>query len=121
MFAAELAKLGVDLLNISSGGNWAKQKVKAAPGYQVPLAAAVKEAAPNVIVGAVGLILTPEQAEEILVEGKADVIFLARELLRNPAFVLHAAQEFGVSVKPTVQYERGWMKMVRPSTGFTPV
>ncbi|KZV66514.1 NADH:flavin oxidoreductase 2 [Peniophora sp. CONT] len=121
LFAVELAKLGVDLLDVSSGGNWAGQQIKAAPGFQVPLAAAVKEAAPNVIVGAVGLILNAKQAEEVLAEGKADVIFLARELLRNPAFMLHAAQEFGVSVKPTVQYERGWMKMVHPKAGFTPV
>jgi len=63
-------------------------------------------------VGAVGLITTPKQANKILVEGKADIVLLAREFLRDPHFVLRAADELGVAVRPAVQYERGWMTVL---------
>jgi 2,4-dienoyl-CoA reductase-like NADH-dependent reductase (Old Yellow Enzyme family) len=59
-------------------------------------------------VGAVGVISTPKQANEVLVAGKADIVSLAREFLRSPHFVLLAAEELGVAVRPAVQYERAW-------------
>ena len=62
--------------------------------------------------GAVGMITTPKQANDILVEGKADIVSLAREFLRDPHFVLHAADELGVAVRPAVQYERAWQRVL---------
>ena len=58
--------------------------------------------------GAVGLITTPKQANDVLVEGKADIVSLARGFLQDPHFVMRAADELGVAVKPAVQYERAW-------------
>jgi len=78
------------------------------PFLQVPFAEAVKKAHPDVVVGAVGMITTPRQANDVLAQGKADVILLAREFLRDPHFVLRAASELGVAVKPAAQYERAW-------------
>jgi len=106
--AGELKKLGVDLIDVSSGGNWSAQKVLVGPGYQVPFAEAVKKAHPDICVGAVGMITTPKQANDVLVEGKADIVSLAREFLRDPHFVLRAAEELRVAVRPAVQYERAW-------------
>ncbi|EAU92773.2 NADH:flavin oxidoreductase/NADH oxidase [Coprinopsis cinerea okayama7 len=108
LLAQRLHEEGVDLLDVSSGGLWANQKVPAVPGYQVPFAAEIKKAVPDLVVSAVGLITQPEQAEGYLQEGKADVIFLARELMRNPHWPLYAAQKLGVKVKAANQYERGW-------------
>jgi 2,4-dienoyl-CoA reductase-like NADH-dependent reductase (Old Yellow Enzyme family) len=108
LLVGELKKLGVDLIDLSSGGNWSAQKVVVGPGYQVPFAEAVKKAHPDVLVGAVGVISTPKQANEVLVAGKADIVSLAREFLRSPHFVLLAAEELGVAVRPAVQYERAW-------------
>ena len=62
--------------------------------------------------GAVGLITTPKQANDVLVEDKADIVLLAREFLRDPHFVLRAADELGVAVRPAVQYERAWQTVL---------
>lgn len=62
--------------------------------------------------GAVGLITTAKQANLVLVEGKADIVSIAREFLRDPHFVMRAADELGVAVKPAVQYERAWPKVL---------
>lgn len=87
--AVELKKLGVHLIDTSTGGNiLAKIPVKS--GYQVPFAAEIRQKA-NIPTGAVGLITTPQQAEEILQQERADLIFIARESLRNPNFPLYAA------------------------------
>ena len=67
---------------------------------------AVKKARPDVSVGVVGMITAPQQANEVLSEGKADVIFLAHEFLRDTRFALRAANELGIALKPAVQYER---------------
>jgi 2,4-dienoyl-CoA reductase-like NADH-dependent reductase (Old Yellow Enzyme family) len=75
---------------------------------QIPFASKIKGAITDLPVGAVGLITGPEQAESYLQEGKADVIFLARELLRNPHWPLYAAKALGVPVKAANQYERAW-------------
>jgi 2,4-dienoyl-CoA reductase-like NADH-dependent reductase (Old Yellow Enzyme family) len=71
----------------------------------VPFAEAIKKQT-GILTGAVGMITTPQQAEEILSSGKADVIIIAREFLRDPYFPLHAAKTLGVDVKWPVQYER---------------
>lgn len=108
VLAARLQEIGVDLIDCSSGGNWAAQVIPLQPGYQVPFAAELKKALPTLLVGTVGLITEPEQAESYLREGKADVVLLARALLRNPHWPLMAAQKLGSRVKPANQYERAW-------------
>jgi len=104
-----LKALGVDLVDVSSGGLDAGQKIPLGPGYQVPGAVAVKEGA-GVAVAAVGMITEPEQAQAILAEGKADLILLARVLLRDPYWPLHAAAKLGrlEALQAAPQYERGW-------------
>lgn len=102
--SAILKDKGVDLIDCSSGGNIAKQKIELGPGYQVPFAEAVKST--GILTGAVGLITTAQQAESILEEGKADMIFLAREFLRNPYFPLVAAKELKADFNFPVQYLR---------------
>lgn len=82
----------VDLVDISSGGNINGVTIPLSPGYQVPLAKDVKQNA-DIKTGAVGLITTAEQAEEILQSGQGDLIFLAREILRNPYFAVQSAWE----------------------------
>lgn len=101
---AEILKnKGVDLIDTSTGGN-VLARIPLTPGYQVEYAEAVRKT--GILTGAVGLITTPQQAEEILQEGKADMIFMAREFLRDPYFPLHAAQALGDDVKWPSQYER---------------
>lgn len=104
-----LAKLlkqkNIDLIDCSSGGNAAGAKIPLKPGYQVEFAEAVKENA-DILTGAVGLITEPAQANNIIKNGQADVVLLARELLRDPNFPLRAAHELGHEVKWPVQYER---------------
>jgi 2,4-dienoyl-CoA reductase-like NADH-dependent reductase (Old Yellow Enzyme family) len=104
-FSRELAKVGVDLVDCSTGGNVAKAKIPVAPGYQVPFADAVRNQA-DIRTGAVGLITEPEQAESILQEGKADVVFIAREALRNPHWALQTAQKLNANIEWPRQYER---------------
>lgn len=108
-----VAEAGVDLIDVSSGGLWQKQKIVLAPGYQTHLSDYIKKNVPNVLVSAVGLITEPKQAEEILQEGKSDVVFLARELLRDVDFPLKAAEELGVVARPAVQYERAWTRLFK--------
>jgi 2,4-dienoyl-CoA reductase-like NADH-dependent reductase (Old Yellow Enzyme family) len=81
----------------------------------VPFAEAIKSNLPNVPVGAVGLITEPDQAEEIVSNGRADVVFLARELIRDPNFPLRAATHLGAAIKPPNQYERAWPKLITPA------
>jgi 2,4-dienoyl-CoA reductase-like NADH-dependent reductase (Old Yellow Enzyme family) len=105
----ELAKIlknnGVDLVDCSSGGNIPGVKIPLTAGYQVPFAEAIKQQA-GIATAAVGLITTAQQAEDILIHEQADMVFLARELLRDPYFPLHAAQQLGFDFKWPVQYER---------------
>lgn len=90
---AELLKnLGVDLIDTSTGGLAREQQIPVAPNYQVEFAAEIKKQA-HILTGAVGLITDAQQAEDILQRGEADLIFMARELLRNPYFPLLAAAE----------------------------
>ncbi|RPD82391.1 FMN-linked oxidoreductase [Lentinus tigrinus ALCF2SS1-7] len=115
IFVGELQKLGVDLIDCSTGGNWVKQKIAVGPGYQVPYAEALKKAHPDLPIGTVGMVTDPEQAESYLSGGKADVVFLARELIRTPHWAILAAHKLGVAVKPANQYERGWVQMLTPA------
>ena len=102
-----LAALGVDLIDCSSGGLAPQQKIPVGPGYQVPFAERIRREA-EVKTGAVGLITTAQQAEEIVGSGKADVVLLAREFLRDPYFALHAARLLGEKVPGPVQYGRAF-------------
>jgi 2,4-dienoyl-CoA reductase-like NADH-dependent reductase (Old Yellow Enzyme family) len=89
--ARDLKNRGVDLIDCSTGGNVAHATIPVAPGYQVPGAERVRREA-GIPTGAVGLITEPRQAEEILQQGRADLIVMARQLLRDPYWPLHAAQ-----------------------------
>ena len=103
----ELGRIGVDLFDVSSGGLTAAQKISVGPGYQVPLAATIRREA-GVAVGAVGMISEPVQAETILASGQADVVILARELLRDPYFPRRAARALGAEITTPRQYLRAW-------------
>ncbi|KAJ7103335.1 hypothetical protein B0H15DRAFT_897547 [Mycena belliarum] len=106
----KMMKLGVvDMLDASSGGNWSQQKItNIGEGYQVQFAEAIKKAHPSLIVGTVGMITDAKAAEATLKAGKADLVSLARELMRNPHWPLTAAKALGCRVKPANQYERMW-------------
>ena len=103
--AAVLKNKGVDLIDCSTGGIIPGVKISIVPGYQVSFAALVKKEA-GILTGAVGMITGAEQAEEILVKDEADLIVMAREMLRNPYFPLHAAQRLGAEAEWPVQYLR---------------
>jgi len=100
-----LKEAGVDLIDASSGGLVPDAKIPVAPGFQTPFAQAIRQQT-GMPAGAVGLITAAEQAEHILATEQADVVFLARELLRDPYWPLHAAGKLGVNVPWPVQYER---------------
>lgn len=97
---------GVDFIDVSSGGV-VQAKINIYPGYQVPLAEKIKHES-NVPAGAVGLITSGIQAEEIIQSERADLIFIGRALLKDPYWPRSAAQELGVSIESPIQYERGW-------------
>jgi 2,4-dienoyl-CoA reductase-like NADH-dependent reductase (Old Yellow Enzyme family) len=103
--AKVLQTKGVDLIDCSSGGNSHAQKIPVGPLYQVPFSEKIKKET-GILTGAVGLITTVQQAEQVLARQQADLIILARQFLRDPYFPLHAAKELGVDVKWPVQYER---------------
>jgi len=103
--ARALKGLGADLVDCSSGGLVPTAKVPVAPGYQVPFAERVRREA-GIATAAVGLITSAQQAEAIVAEGKADVVLMGRELLRNPRFPLQAAAALGVDGPWPNQYLR---------------
>jgi 2,4-dienoyl-CoA reductase-like NADH-dependent reductase (Old Yellow Enzyme family) len=100
-----LESKGVDLLDCSTGGNVSGVRIELKPMYQVPFAERIKKET-ALLSGAVGLITTAAECDQIIAEGKADVIFLARQLLRDPYFPLHAAKELGVDIPWPEQYLR---------------
>lgn len=104
-----LASEGVDLIDCSSGGLAAGARIPLGPGYQVPFARRVRHEA-GIATGAVGLITTSAQAEQIVAEGDADVVLMARELLRNPRWPLQAARELGADIAWPRQYERAKLR-----------
>jgi 2,4-dienoyl-CoA reductase-like NADH-dependent reductase (Old Yellow Enzyme family) len=103
--ATMLRPLGVDLIDCSSGGLVPYAKVPVGAGYQVPFAQEVRRLA-GVATGAVGMITAPMQADQIIRSGQADLVFLAREFLRDPYWPLHAAQAVHQDVSWPPQYER---------------
>jgi 2,4-dienoyl-CoA reductase-like NADH-dependent reductase (Old Yellow Enzyme family) len=106
-----LAKLlkaeGVDLIDCSSGGVVPDAKITVVPGYQVPFAEKVRHGA-NIATAAVGFITEPQQAEDIIARGQADVVLLARQFLRDPYWPAHAARTLGYKITPPHQYARAW-------------
>lgn len=105
IFSKELKKVGIDFVDVSSGGTVPDAKIPVGPGFQVPFSKSIRQNV-GILTGAVGLITKAEQAEEILKSGNADAIFIAREFLRDPYFPLHAAKELGVDISWPNQYER---------------
>ena len=103
---AQLKAHGVDLVDVSTGGNVHNAPIKATPGFQVPFATAIK-AETGILTSAVGLITEPEQADHIVQTGEADAVFLARAFLRNPRWPLFAAEKLGVDVPWPLPLERG--------------
>ncbi|HEY7745601.1 MAG TPA: NADH:flavin oxidoreductase/NADH oxidase [Desulfuromonadales bacterium] len=105
VLARQLQESGIDLIDCSAGFITADEPIPAGPGYQVPFAAAIRREA-GIATGAVGFITAPAQAEQIVATGQADAVLLARELLRDPYWPLHAASALGVDVPWPPQYER---------------
>lgn len=103
--AKRLKETGVDLIDVSSGGTLAKVSIPAAKGYQVPFARRIRHEA-GILTGAVGLITEPHHANEIIKNGDADLVILARELLREPYWAFKAQRELGVPAALPIQYER---------------
>lgn len=104
--SSQLKSLGVDLIDVSTGGNLHNAPIKATPGFQVPFAAAIRTEA-QIMTTAVGLITEPEQAQYIIETGEADALFLARAMIRNPRWALSAAEKLGVKIPWPHQLERG--------------
>jgi 2,4-dienoyl-CoA reductase-like NADH-dependent reductase (Old Yellow Enzyme family) len=102
-----MASLGVDLVDVSSGGLSPDQQLQPRPGYQVPFAERIKREA-KVMTGAVGLIIESQQAEAIINEGRADAVLIARQALRDPYWPIRAARELGQEIVIPFQYERAW-------------
>lgn len=102
-----LKALGVDLVDCSSGGTAPHVQIPAGPEYQVPFAERIRREA-GILTGAVGLITEPERADAIIQEGRADLVLLARELLRNPYWALSALRHLGDSARVPKQYTRAF-------------
>ncbi|HEY3600817.1 MAG TPA: NADH:flavin oxidoreductase/NADH oxidase [Chthoniobacterales bacterium] len=105
--ARELYSLGVDLIDCSTGGIVPNARVPVGPGYQVPFAGRIRREA-GVASGAVGMITAPEQADQIIRSGQADVVLLARELLRHPYWPLNAARSLRQRIEAPSQYGRAF-------------
>jgi len=100
-----LLALGVDVIDCSSGGNLEKAEIPIGPGYQTPFAERIRREA-NIATAAVGMITAPAQADQIIRNGQADIVLLAREMLRDPYWPAHAAQELGQVAPWPRQYLR---------------
>ena len=103
--ARQVRPLGVDLIDCSSGGNVPHAVIPFGAGYQVPFAERIRREA-QIATGAVGLITAPAQADQLIRNGQADLVLLAREMLRDPYWPLHAARELGHTISWPVQYVR---------------
>jgi 2,4-dienoyl-CoA reductase-like NADH-dependent reductase (Old Yellow Enzyme family) len=104
-FSRKVKALGIDLIDVSSGGNVPDQQIVLGPGYQVPFSSAIRQEA-DVATSAVGLITDAVQAEQVLAHGHADSVSLARALLRDPYWPLHAAAQLGETPAWPDQYKR---------------
>ena len=98
---------GVTLVDVSSGGTVPHPKIPLGPGYQTPFAAEIRRRT-GVPTGAVGMITVPEQADHIVRSGQADLVFLGREMLRDPYWPRRAAHALGATIEGPVQYGRAW-------------
>jgi len=109
LLAQQLKAAGVDLIDASTGGNLGTAKIPVAPGFQVPFAERLKKDS-GILVAAVGMITQPAQAEEIIANGRADLVLLAREMLRNPRWPQYAAKALGraTDLPPPIQYARAF-------------
>ncbi|SFJ39362.1 2,4-dienoyl-CoA reductase [Amycolatopsis sacchari] len=105
LLAKLLRERGVDLLDVSTGGNHPSPAIPVGPGYQVPFADRIRAEA-GIPAAAVGMITQPAQAEQIVASGAADAVFLGRALLRDPHWPLRAAHELGAEVRWPDQYAR---------------
>ena len=105
--ARRLRPLGVDLMDCSSAGAVPHAKVEVGPAYQTPFAARIRRDS-GILTGAVGMITEPRQADEIVRSGQADIVLLAREMLRDPYWPLHAAQALGAAGPVPKQYTRAF-------------
>jgi 2,4-dienoyl-CoA reductase-like NADH-dependent reductase (Old Yellow Enzyme family) len=103
--AKELIPHGIDLIDCSTGGNIAQAQIPVGPGYQVPFAEKVKKEA-GIKTAAVGIIVEADQANAIITEGRADMVFMAREFLRDPYFPLYAAKQLDEDIAWPLQYVR---------------
>jgi 2,4-dienoyl-CoA reductase-like NADH-dependent reductase (Old Yellow Enzyme family) len=108
----ELKSLGIDLIDCSSGALVPHAKIPLGPGYQVPFAQAIRKEA-GIATGAVGMITEPAQAESILASGQADCVLIARVMLQDPYWALHAAEELHAEVEWPVQSLRGKLQYRR--------
>jgi len=115
--AALLREHSVDLIDVSSGGNVAGAAIPAGPGYQTKFAEAIRTQA-GIRTGAVGMITDPAQADHVIRTGQADLVFIAREFLRDPYWPVHAAAALGEDASWPVQYLRA---APRGSTARTPI
>lgn len=106
-FTSLLKSRGVDLVDCSSGGLVMNAKIELGPGYQVPFAETIRREA-GIMTGAVGMITDARQADGIIRDGRADMVLLARQFLRDPYFPLHASRTLGVQMTPPVQYRRAF-------------
>jgi 2,4-dienoyl-CoA reductase-like NADH-dependent reductase (Old Yellow Enzyme family) len=115
--SVELAKLlrkrGIDLIDCSSGGNLPNVKIPVAPSYQVPFAARIRKDA-GIATAAVGMITDPAQANRIIADGEADLVLLAREMLRDPYFAVHAAGALNEAATWPEQYLRAAPPQTQP-------
>lgn len=114
--ARVLKSEAVDLMDCSSGGIVPEVRIPASPGYQVPFAEKIRKQT-GILTGAVGIIVKSDQAEAIIANGRADLIFMAREFLRDAYFPLRAARELGHDVRWPVQYERAKLRPREASIG----
>jgi 2,4-dienoyl-CoA reductase-like NADH-dependent reductase (Old Yellow Enzyme family) len=105
--ARRLRPLGVDLVDCSSAGAVPHAKIQIGPAYQTPFAERIRKES-GVLTGAVGMITEPQQADEIVRQGRADLVLLAREMLRNPYWPLHAAKTLGAAPPIPKQYLRAF-------------
>ena len=105
--ASRLKGLGVDLMDVSSGGSAPDARIPVGPSYQVPFAARVRKEV-EIPTAAVGMITEAEQADEIISSEQADAVFLARVLLRNPAWIRQAADQLGATLRHPPQYARAF-------------
>ena len=105
--AQQVKSLGVDLIDVSSGGLIPNVTIPLGPGYQVPFAARIRREA-GIATGAVGLITKAEHAAQIVASGEADVVLIARESLRDPYFPRRAAHQLNATIEAPIQYRRAW-------------